>query len=151
MKRAVTVLAIAWLMVAAPVSAQTPEESANRVSEQIMSPFCPGVTLHECPSREALRLRDRIEAWFAEGLTHDRVMARLEAEYGPQIRAVPQGEGTGLLGWLLPTLSLIAAVGLALWLTFKWTRSRPDSPAPVLNEGDLARVEEELTAARGPS
>lgn len=151
MKRVMTMLAVAWLLIATPASAQSPEESANRVSEQIMSPFCPGVTLHECPSREALRLRDRIEAWFADGLTHDRVMARLESEYGPQIRAVPDGEGAGLLGWLLPTLSLVVAVGLGLWLTFKWTRSRPASPTPALDEGDLTRLEEELAAARGRS
>lgn len=151
MKRVIAMLAIAWLMIAAPVNAQTPEESANAVSEQIMSPFCPGVTLHECPSREALRLRDRIEAWFAGGLTHDAVMSRLESEYGPQIRAVPDGDGAGLLGWLLPTLSLVTALGLGAWLTFKWTRSRAVSPPPALDEGDLARVEDELAAVRGRS
>ena len=149
MKRALTMFAIASVVVAAPAAAQTPEESANSVSEQIMSPFCPGVTLHECPSREALRLRDRIESWFADGLSHDQVMSRLESEYGPQIRAVPDTDGAGWLGWLLPAIALPAAIGLAIYLTRKWTRSRPAAPTPILDETDLTRIEDELAAARG--
>ena len=148
MSRRITILVAVWLTLGTAAYAASPEEAANSVAGEIMSPFCPGVTLHECPSREALRLRDRIESWFQDGLTRDEVMARLESEYGPQIRAVPTSDGVGLLGWLLPIGGVLAAIGLGIWLTAKWSRSRPPETVSTMEEADRLRIEEELAAVR---
>ena len=52
MKR-LALMTLVVLALAGPVSAQSPEDLANDISQKVMSPFCPGVTLHDCPSQSA--------------------------------------------------------------------------------------------------
>ena len=127
------------------VALATPQDEANDVAQEVMSPFCPGVTLHECPSAKAIELRDEIAGWFAQGLTHEQVLDRLENEYGPGIRATPQPRGTGLAAWLLPVAGLAIGFGvLALVL-----RRRSDSdPQTTVAGPDRERLEAELSIAR---
>ncbi len=145
-----SLLVLGALLVATPAAAaQHAAERANALSQEIASPFCPGVTLHECPSQQALRLRDRIEAWFEDGLSREQVLARLEDEYGPGIHAAPATEGAGLAAWLLP--GLVAAVGLllAFVLVRRWSTRKEILPAADLDEPEQQRVEEELALLRG--
>lgn len=120
------VLALAFVLVLAGPAAAAPEDVANRVSNQIMSPFCPGVTLHDCPSKEADDLREQIRNWSAEGWSEDQIMAELTAEYGPGISAVPPDDVGGLAPWLLP--ALVAGGGLFLTgaLARRWTKAREE-------------------------
>lgn len=147
---AVTGIAIAlWLVPAAAwASAQ---DQANDLSGEIMSPFCPGVTLHECPSAEAINLRDRIAQWFSGGQTRAQIMERLEDEYGRGIRAAPAVGGTGLGAWLLPIVAIAVGLGVAVLLLRRWIRT----PATQVDEtvvasADRARVDAELAALREP-
>lgn len=117
-------VAAAFLWLAAPAAA-APEDVANRLSNEIMSPFCPGVTLHDCPSKEADELRDRIRNWSADGWNEDQIMAELTAEYGPGISAVPPNDG-GLAPWLLPALVAGGGLFFAGALARRWTRARDD-------------------------
>ncbi len=108
---------------AAPLGAG-PEDVANRMSGEIMSPFCPGVTLHECPSQEATDLRDRIEGWAAAGWSEERIMNELVAQYGDGIRAVPPSDGGGIVAWLLPGVVAVGGALFAGTLARRWTRQR---------------------------
>ncbi len=81
MKR-LALMTLVVLALASPVSAQSPEDLANDISQKVMSPFCPGVTLHDCPSQSALDMRDRIEGYARSGMSEAAIMDRLEAEYG---------------------------------------------------------------------
>ena len=47
------------LTLAAPAMA-APQDIANDISENIMSPYCPGVTLHDCPSDSAVGKRSSV-------------------------------------------------------------------------------------------
>lgn len=111
------------LSIAAPASA-APEDVANRISAEIMSPYCPGVTLHDCPSPEADALRERIRARAAAGWSDDRIMDELVAQYGDSIRAVPPADGGGIAAWLVPGLVALAGLGTAATLARRWTRAR---------------------------
>jgi len=53
--RLIAAVATCLILLAAPAAA-APEDVANDISNEIMSPFCDGVTLHDCPSQEALDL-----------------------------------------------------------------------------------------------
>ena len=132
-------LVVATLLILAGPAQAAPEDVANRLSNEIMSPFCPGVTLHDCPSQQADDLRARIREWAAEGWTEDQIMTELTAEYGPGIRAVPGDDVGGLPPWLLPVL--VAGGGLALTgvLARRWTKARQE---------DRKREEIELRTAR---
>lgn len=137
------------LPLAAPAHGASPEQAATDMSEEIMSPFCPGVTLHECPSAEALELRDRIETWFRDGMTRDEILLRLEDEYGVGVRAAPAPEGAGLLAWLIAGLGVLAALGAAAFLIKRWTNRPPRSLEDTVTPGDRARLDEELARLRG--
>jgi cytochrome c-type biogenesis protein CcmH/NrfF len=144
-----TIFAISW----APATAvATPEDVANDISSEIMSPYCPGVTLHDCPSEQAIALRERIVAWAAAGWSRGRILETLEAEFGPQIRAVPPAEGKGILAWLLPALGAVAGVAVAWTVARRWSsRGRfAASPAPPAraSEEDRMRVNAELARLR---
>lgn len=155
MKR-VTWMTLVFLALAAPAMAQTPEDLANDISNKINSPFCPGVTLHDCPSPSALDMRDRIEAYARQGMNESAIMERLEAEYGPSIRGEPSSEGAGILVWIMPSLAVLAGGALAFILVRRWTSSLPEQPTgpQATDERSVAeqqRLDAELVRLRGES
>jgi cytochrome c-type biogenesis protein CcmH/NrfF len=137
------------LALSPPAVGAGPQDVANSVSEQIMSPFCPGVTLHDCPSDNAVALRARIARWAAKGWSRSRIMTKLLSEY-TDIRAVPSDRGAGLIVWLLPPGALLVGAGIAWVLTRRWTRSGHDpEPHAELGPQERSRLEEELALVRG--
>jgi cytochrome c-type biogenesis protein CcmH len=151
--RRVALLVVAACTLAAPAAAAAPEDVANAVAQEVMSPYCPGVTLHDCPSSSAQDMRAEIEAWAEGGMTKEQILDRLEAEFGPSIRAVPRAEGSGLLAWLLPGVAVVVGAALAVVLARRWAR-RPVVPAvpavPVPAEAG-ARLNAELDRLRRES
>ncbi len=146
-------VALAVVLVVAPIAtAAGPQDIANSISERVMSPFCPGVTLHDCPSDNAIQLRSQIAEWAARGWSAQRIMAKLVAEYGPDIRAVPSDRGVSRLVWLLPSIALVLGAGTAGVLAWRWTRTSTDpAPRPELAPQDRQRLEEELALIRNES
>ena len=143
------VLALASPAVAAP------QDVANDISQNIMSPFCPGVTLHDCPTDSAVALRDRITGWAEEGLSRSEIMDRLVEDYGETIRAQPPRSGSGLVAWLLPALAALLASGVAWKLLRRWAH-RPDEAtgygrAVNITDADRSRLDAELDKLRGPA
>jgi cytochrome c-type biogenesis protein CcmH/NrfF len=148
MRRASAVMLLFFLLASAPATAAaSPAEITQRVADRVLSPFCPGLTLSACPSRQATQLRARIEEWARHGLGEKGIMLRLENQYGPRIRAVPPPRGNGLVAWLVPGLSLVAGAGLLLSTMRRLTRRAPAGGRPVPPAG-RERVEEELARAR---
>lgn len=139
------------LLVALPsaATAASPEDVAVDVSHAVMSPFCPGVTLHDCPSAAADRLRLRIEEWARAGNGRAEILDRLEAEYGPSIRALPPASGAGLAAWLLPAAGLVLGIALAATLARRWAH-KERAPVAPLTELERTRLDEELAAAGAP-
>jgi cytochrome c-type biogenesis protein CcmH len=130
-----------------------PEDLANDVAAEISSPFCPGVTLHDCPSRAAADLRATIERWAKAGWGRARIMAELESEFGPSIRATPTGEGRGLIAWLLPAVAVVVGGMAALLAARRWTqKAGPDKnsgPSVHISPEERRRLDKELAAFKG--
>lgn len=126
MRRWLLVLTAALALAAAGVSPAiaAPEDTANRISSEIMSPYCPGVTLHDCPSKEADALRERIKRWAAAGWSEDRIIDELVSQFGPSIRAVPPADGGGIAAWVVPGLVALAGAAFAGVLAKRWTAQR---------------------------
>lgn len=147
-------LAVAFLMLAIAAPAQAaPQDDANYISENIMSPFCPGVTLQACPSDSATALRERITGWAEDGMTRAQIMDRLVAEFGPNIRAQPSRSGNGLLAWVIPACVVVGAAGLAWTLLKRWAHAPDPSDHVVadvpLSATDKHRLDAELEKLRG--
>ena len=143
MKRTVAVTLFLWLILGGQALA-TPEDVANEISEKIMSPYCPGVTLHDCASGAAADLRSDIAGWAEDGWSRERILNHLEAEFGDSIRATPPSSGAGLIAWLLPALAVLVG-GIAVTLVVSaWSKKRsPSAPAPISGD-DRKRLEAEL-------
>ncbi len=82
----------------------------------LMSPFCPGRLLIDCPSSQAEAMRDRIAAEEAAGRSRDEVVADLYADYGDIIWQAPRAEGFGWIAYVIPVVA--AALGIALVSVF---------------------------------
>lgn len=151
--RAAAVLAFTLTILWPAVAAAAPEDVANDVSEQIMSPFCPGVTLHDCPSDSAVALRDRIEALAEEGYGREEIIGLLERDYGATIRAVPAPEGSGLWAWVVPGLAALGGAGIGWLLLRRWVHvpARPDAYDETVHitPADRRRLDHELNKLRG--
>ena len=154
MKRAAGMILLALSLAGATVgpARAAPEDLANEIAAEIMSPFCRGVTLENCPSDRAVELRARIQSWAAQGWDKERILAELEDQFGRSIRAVPPKSGAGLWAWLAPGLAVLAGLAVAVVLTRRWTkRGRDDTHAggPPVAAGTRARLNDELDALRG--
>jgi cytochrome c-type biogenesis protein CcmH/NrfF len=126
-----------------------PADVANSVASEVMSPFCPGSTLHDCSSAEAQALRDRILARAEDGWTRTRLMSWLEDEYGPSIRSTPPTEGAGLLAWLIPIAVVLAGGAVASIFLRRSTRTAGGSEGAEVSGAERSDLERELQALRG--
>ena len=139
---------------------------AYELWHDLMSPYCPGRTLAECPSPAADELRLWILTQAAAGADRSEVEASLYARFGDQIRTTPRAEGWGLAAYVIPALAFLAFGGVVLLVLRRLVGGGDTSPAAastVLNqqptlsgakvsgsdysEADLERmVDEELNA-----
>ena len=144
--KTLTLTMMLLVMTAAPALG-APEDIANEIASEVMSPYCDGVTLHDCPSRAALDLRAEIETWARDGWSKAQIVDELERQFGPRIHATPT-ETEGIGAWALPTLALLAGAGAVAIFATRWTRRRSAEHLQPVDSRDHARVERELAALR---
>jgi cytochrome c-type biogenesis protein CcmH/NrfF len=144
--------ALAFGSVAAPAPASAePEGWAYEVAAELMSPFCPGRTLADCPSDQAKSLVLWIVVQEAAGRTRADVEEELLTRYGEVMRPAPKAEGIGLTAYIIPALAFAGGGALVGVFLKRQTRGRQAAaavtaarPAPV-SDPELERlVDEEL-------
>jgi cytochrome c-type biogenesis protein CcmH len=130
------------------LDAQVIDTRANEMYDQIMSPFCPGRTLANCPSPQAATMRDQVKQQLAAGMSEDEIVDSLYGIYGEIILGAPRAEGIGLLAWVMPAAFLLLGVALLV----RWLRSTegrasaaPPRAAPELGPEEQALLEAELS------
>lgn len=123
-----------------------PHPEAEEAIGRLKSPFCPGLMLEVCPSRQAAELRDSIETLARTGVRSDSLVEWALAEYGEEWRAVPRTRGAGLFAWIIPPLALVAGVG-AVFLALRHLRRDEDDEGDE-REGPGLTDEEERRLAR---
>lgn len=142
---------MAVLVLTAAPAAASPEDVANRIASDTTSPFCPGVTLHDCPSAEAERLRVAIQDLAREGKSEDYIRSWLVEQYGVT-RMTPPPEGAGWLAWILPGAALAGGLFFAARLARRWVHLRDADRAAVrgvpVSEEERRRLDDELDAYR---
>ena len=126
----------------------TPSNDASRIFTELMSPFCPGLTLADCPSPNAFELRNEIRRRLEAGEPWQSIESELVEKYGVQILSDPTGTPIGNVIWGVPfTAATLAAVGLA-WFVRRATRvaqaeGRAFAGAP--DPATIRRLDEELS------
>ncbi len=152
-RSAVVVLALTLMAGAArsqelALDAQVIDTRANEMYDQIMSPFCPGRTLANCPSPQAAAMRERVKQQLAAGMSQDEIVDSLYGIYGEIILGAPRAQGIGILAWVMPAVFLLLGVALlARWLrsTERRVAAEQPSPAPELAPEEQARLDAELS------
>jgi cytochrome c-type biogenesis protein CcmH len=110
--------------------AQAPKVEQYDVEDEVMCVSC-NVPLFIAESPQADRQRVFIRSLIDEGLTKKQIKARLVSEYGEDVLAMPEDNGTGLAVKLVPVLAVLALVaGLALLIP-RWRRRPPGGPGTV--------------------
>lgn len=148
----VPVRAFLALVVVASVGApagdaqQAIDKTAGEIFNTVMSPFCPGLLLANCPSSQAADLRERIRTRLAAGATKAEVLDELYAEFGDEVLGAPVARGLGLVAWVVPgAIMLLGAAGIVVWLRRSSRRARPAGPVVApLDDASQARLDAEL-------
>ena len=126
--------AILLLAVASDVVAATETEEARTaysISRDLMSPFCPGRTLADCPSPDAAAVRVEILERIREGVPPETVRRDLERRFGDTVKGIPKS----FVGWLVPILVLLGgAVGLVFALRRLSSGGSQETGAPGQEE-----------------
>lgn len=139
-------LIVAVLLTASPAKAQDTRE--QELSSALMSPFCPGLLLVNCPSPNARTLRVEIAGRFARGESRGQIEDDLIDRYGASILGSPRPVGLGLLAWLLPGMTGLLTLSLA-GIAVRRAVSRGETSQPAHRQAPLdpraaTRLEEEL-------
>jgi len=96
------------------------DAKAHQVFDNLMSPFCPGKTLNDCPSSEAAKLKSDLKEKLRSGVQPQAVIDEMVQQYGEELLAAPTNEGFGKFAWLVPIIfPVLGAIGLLLWLNKK--------------------------------
>lgn len=97
----------------------SPEQRATvyEVEASIMSPFCAGRLLKDCPSSAAGEVKKEIKEDVLANTPKEEIVNKLLTRYGDQYKAVPDTEGFGNVAWYAPLLFLI--LGFLLIASFK--------------------------------
>ena len=125
MRRALAVaLAVVGLAAPAAAAAQCPRTTLGDVEDEVMCPVCgtPLALATEAPQAE--RQRALVERLIADCRTKEEVKARLVAEFGDEVLALPDDDGFDLAAWVVPiAITLAGATGVAL-AALRWRRAR---------------------------
>ena len=118
------------LLAALALPAWSADSWGYQISHELMSPFCPGRTLASCPSDKADELRIWILMQEAAGASREDVEAQLVARYGVEILPAPSADdATGIAGYAVPILGIVAGPLLVFWLLRRLTGPPPGEPA----------------------
>lgn len=148
-KRALATLlwVLVWAFAAdGPAAAEEPEGWAYEMANELMSPFCPGRTLADCPSQQAKSLAMWIVVQESAGRTREDVQEELFARYGEIMRPAPKVEGIGISAYAIPAAVFLGGGALVAVFLARQGREK-DAAAPPAGPPDpeLERiVDEEL-------
>jgi cytochrome c-type biogenesis protein CcmH/NrfF len=118
-----------------------PEGWAYEVAAELMSPFCLGRTLADCPSDQARSLALWIVVQEAAGRTRADVEEELFARYGEVMRPAPRAHGIGLAAYVIPALAFAGGGTLVGVFLMRQTRARQAAPPAA---GSAAPTDPEL-------
>jgi cytochrome c-type biogenesis protein CcmH len=141
------IAAVAWALAAQPASAA--DEVAKSwhydVWNSMMSPYCPGRALLDCPSPQAGELREWIAEQEKAGRRREDVEEQLYQQFGDVILQAPRASGFGLAAYVTPIVGvLVGAVVLASFLRRQASAARQTAaPASAPPDPELDRIIDE--------
>ena len=131
-------LALGMVLTSGPDPNAVP--TSDEVAGRMMSPFCPGLTLDECPSDQASRLRAEIDQMVGRGDTNAEIDGWIVDNFGEVALARPGGS----VAWVAPPLVVLAGLGAVLLFLKRRTTGGGAETAPVPAAPELSPQDESL-------
>ena len=120
---------------------------AQRLSDELKSPFCPGKTLKTCTSPNAAKVRREIQDMVAEGLSDDEIVKSLRETYDRDDFSVANPEQPGLTIFV-PFLPFVILSGAMLWFVRYWRRPTAKESPSESNEDETRVYQREALRKR---
>lgn len=114
--------------------------TSDEVAGRMMSPFCPGLTLDECPSDQASRLRAEVDEMVRRGDTNAEIDRWIVDNFGEVALARPGGS----LAWVAPPLAVLAGLGVVMLFLRRRTGGGEAGPEPRATVPELSEQDEKL-------
>lgn len=105
------------------------DDPSAQIFLELMSPYCPGRSLQDCPSTKAAELKQEIRDMVASGSSKQEIVDQMKTRFGDEILAMPPIVGFGIMAWLLP----IVFFGLGLVIFIFWLRRELRTAAQKAN------------------
>ncbi len=126
-------------------------QEATALSHSLMSPYCPGRLLSDCPSFGAFELREEIQKRLDAGETSKAIVDDLAYRFGPEIRGVPEFKGDGIALRVVPIVVGVLALLVVGITVSRMVRRDPagDSEGtglPPEDREEAARLDDALHA-----
>ena len=125
------------MVVVAPAArASEQHPTSAELEAELVCPVC-DTTLDTSNAEIARRMKTFIRTRIAAGDTKSQIKAKLVAQFGQGVLAVPPRKGFDWLAWLLPLAGVAVAavaVGAVAW---RWSRRGPPDDEPL--DPDLER------------
>lgn len=86
------------------------KDLAKKIAFEVISPYCPGRSLADCPSKRASDLKDKILLDLENGKSVEQIKSQIFLEYGDHLDAKPKTSGFSALAWLIPICILFIGV-----------------------------------------
>lgn len=131
-----------WLVVEGHADGPEVETGLQYLSDNLMSPYCPGLTISSCPSPQAGELREEMRGMLKAGYSVEAVRNQLKMRFGDKILGAPRAQGIGLLIWIIPAFFvLLGFLVIGVFLRRRTVGTTNKESATVILD---ARVESEL-------
>lgn len=118
------------------------------LEDEVVCPTCK-VTLDQSDAPVADRMRAYIRERIAAGDSKEEIKAKLVAQFGSRVLAVPPRRGFDLLAWLLPIGGAVLAAGAVAAVAWRWSRAPRPAEATALSPELERRLDEELARFDG--
>ena len=119
----------------------------------LMSPYCPGRTLMDCPSGQAAELRHWIAEQEQAGRSKQEVEDELYAQFGDVILQAPKAQGFGIAAYVFPLVALCVGGGIVWIFLRRQVAAGATTGEPALRKGPAVldpeierRIDEEMRA-----
>ena len=112
---------------AEPNSSEMIDRQLHELSDSIMSPYCPGMTLSGCPSPDARALREEVRGWLVQGDQPQVIKNKLVQRFGPDLTGLPESANAAEFALGIPWIMVIAGltgVFILIWVGRKNRASR---------------------------
>ena len=147
--------AVSGVVLPPPAAAQQTgvvDAEARHIYMELMSPFCPGLSLAACQSSKAADLREEIRERLAAGETKTVIIDSIVERYGEAVLATPPNKGVGRLAWLAPIGMGLFGLFLVVILLryFARARAKRSGSAPEIDPAMRERIEREIASGTDP-